>query len=410
MREDTNDFIGEDEVITKRKAKKERKERKRFEDMSYEEKIAAHRRMVAVRVLYAVAAVLILVCVFVAVRHFITYSAYDVVEKETRGAGTSVQYAEYYGKLLRYSKDGAMFYEDQDKAIWNEAYEMHNPIVDICGRYVAIADLYGTNVCIFNLEGKKASLEVPKPIQMVQISEKGSMALLLQDGEEHILQYYDSEGTLIAEGKLSFIKSGYPLDMSLSDDGLKLAVSYLIVENGVAKSNLAFYSFSSVGAANIDNVVSSQSYENVLIPSVYYADDSTAFAFGDDRLLFFKGSQRPEAAGEVIVSEEIQSVFYNEKYAGMVLEDGDGYRMDVYNLNGVRILSQRFDFAYTNIKISGGYIIMYNSKEWCIYTINGRVRLAPCELGGAVTDIIALSSNKFLLVKANKTQTVKLRL
>lgn len=409
-----SEFIGDDELLAEKKNAKKKKnvpeEEDVLADMSYEERIAAHRRMIRARILYAVAAVLILAGVFAAVRHFVTYSSYRVTEKETRSSGTSVQYAAYYGKVLRYSKDGAVFYEKKDKAIWNATYEMHNPVVDVCSRYAVIADQYGTNVCVFNLEGKTAEFEVSKPIQKVQVSEKGTVALLLQDEEEHILQYYDAKGELLAEGRLAFEKSGYPLDMSLSDDGYKLVVSYLLTENGTVSEKLEFYSFSSIGAKEIDNVVATQTFENVMIPTVYYADDKTAFAFGDDRLLLFRGSQKPELLKEIRVDEEIQSIFYNEKYAGMVFRKGDGYRMDIYDLDGSQILSKTFDFAYTNIKLSNDKIIMYNSKEWCVYTLKGRMKLSPCELEGSVTDIIALSGNKYLLVKANKTQVVKLKL
>lgn len=409
-----SEFIGDDELLAEKKSAKKKQNAPEEEDpfagMSYEERINAHRRMIKARILCGVIAVLILAGVFVAVRHFVTYSSYRVTDKETRSSGMSVQYAEYYGKVLRYSKDGAVFYEKKDKVIWNATYEMHKPVADVCSRYAVIADQYGTSVCVFNLEGKTADFDVPKPIQKVQVSEKGSVALLLQDGQEHILQYYDAEGKLLAEGRLAFEKSGYPLDMSLSDDGLKLAVSYLLTENGTVSDKVEFYSFSSIGAKEIDNVVATQTFENVMIPTVYYADDKTAFAFGEDRLLIFRGSQRPELVKEISIEEEIQSIFYNEKYAGMVFRAGDGYRMDVYDLDGKKILSKGFEFAYTDIKLSKDKIIMYNSKEWCVYTLKGRMRLSPCELDGSVTDIVALSGNKFLLVKANKTQTVKLKL
>ena len=94
----------------------------------------------------------------------------------------------------------------------------------------------------------------------------------------------------------------------------------------------------------------------------------------------------------------------------MVFESGDGMRMDVYNKSGKKVLSREFDFDYQTIKIYGDRIIMYNDKEWCIYGINGRLKLAPCPLTGVVSDIIALSPNRFMLVKANKTETVKLKL
>lgn len=412
----TSDFIGRDDTIyekpiPKRSAKEYfMKNRLRFENMDYQEKIIAHKRMMAARVLYGVAAVAIILVLFLTIRYLITYSDYRVVDKETRSAGTTVQYAEFYGKVLRYSKDGATFYDRKDKYIWNETYEMQSPIVDICGKSMAIADQNGNKVCVYDLEGKVGSFEVGMPIKKMQVSEKGTLVLLLEKDSEHYIQYLDSKGNIIAEGKAVFAKSGYPLDISLSDDGLKLAVSYFTLEDGVAKTNVVFYSFASIGATEIDNIVSSEIFENTVVPTVHYADSKTAFAFGDDRFVIFKGSQRPELAEEVMLEDNVQSIFYDEKYAGMVFKTDDGYRMDVYDLDGDQVLSKKFDFDYDSIKISKDRIIMYNDMQWCIYTMKGRLKLAPCDLSGAVSDIEALSSNKFLLVKANKTETVKLSL
>lgn len=411
-----SDFIGEDYLLEettlpKRSAKEYFwNNRKRFENMDYMEKIQAHKRMVAIRVLSVIAVVAVLVAAFLTARYYIVYSKYRVVYKEARSAGTSVQYAEYYGKVLRYSKDGATFYDRKDKYIWNETYEMQNPIIDVCGKHMAIADQNGNNVCVYDLEGQIGSFEVGMPIKKVQISEKGALVLLLEKNSDHYIQYLDAKGNVIAEGKAVFKKSGYPLDISLSDDGLKLAISYFVLENGAAKTNIVFYSFSSIGSAQIDNIVSSESLENTVVPTVYYADSKTAFAFGDDRFLIFQGRQRPELAKEILLKEDVESIFYDEEYAGMVFKTEKGYRMDVYNRNGNQVLSKEFDFDYDTIKVSNGQIILYNDTQWCIYTMKGRLKLSPCQLSGSVSDIEALSSGKYLLVKANKTETVKLSL
>lgn len=386
------------------------KRKRRLSSMSYEERIAAHKRMVLLRILCGIGAAALIVILVCVVRNLIAYSSYKVINTEDRTAGTSVQYAEFYGKTLRYSKDGATFYQNKKKIIWNETYEMESPLLDICGRNMVIAERNGMKVCLFNLEGKTTEFEVTMPIKKVQISEQGTLVLLMEKNGEHFLQYYDGEGEMIAEGKAVFEKSGYPVDISLSDDGLKLAVSYLLVEDGITKSNVVFYSFASIGAAEIDNIVSEKKYDNTVIPTVYYADSKTAFAFGDHQLTVFKGSQRPEVLQEIRTEQEIQSIFYDEAYAGMVFKEDNGYRMEIYDTEGNKILDKAFDFQYEHIKISKDRIIMYNDKEWCIYTIGGRLKLKPCELSGPVSDIVALSKDRFLLVKANKTETVKMKL
>ena len=47
-------------------------------------------------------------------------------------------------------------------------------------------------------------------------------------------------------------------------------------------------------------------------------NNDTAFAAGDSRLMIFSGSQKPVTIGEYLYDDEIQSVFYSEKYVGLV--------------------------------------------------------------------------------------------
>lgn len=409
--EEEQDFIGEDHYV-KALSKQRRShadEPKENRQMTYKEKIRAHKRKMRARIFAGALMVLLLVGVIALIRYAASYSSYKVVHKATRSAGTSVDYKEFYGKVLRYSKDGATLYENPKKIIWNETYEMQSPMVDICGKHMIIAEQNGANVCLFDLEGISKRLEVTMPIKKAQISSKGTFVLLLEKDGEQYLKYYDAEGNLIAEGKSMFEKNGYPLDIALSDDGLKLAVSYLTVENGVSQSNVVFYSFASIGATEIDNIVSSAQYPDTIIPTLYYPNDTTAIAFSDHGLTFFKGGQRPQVNKEIEIEQEIKSIFYNEKYAGVVYTTEQGNRMELYNLDGRRMMAKDFTFAYESIQISGNRIIMYNDKEWCMYTTGGRLKLKPCALNGAVYNILRLSNSKFILAKANKTETVRLK-
>jgi len=404
-----DDSIYEEYMEGSPKEKRVSKRKQRLAALSYEERIAAHRRAVALRTVCIIFAIVLIVAVLFIIGMKMTYSSYSVIRTEDWTEGTTVQYREFYNKILRFSKDGVVFYDNQKKDIWNETYEMQNPMIDICGQYIVIADENGSNVCVFDLDGKVNSFTVTKSVKKVQISEKGTLVLLLEQGDSHYIQYLDVEGNLIAEGQILFEQSGYPLDMALSDDGLKLAVSYLAAGSGSGVTNVVFYSFSDVGITATDNIVSQMQYTDTVIPTLHYANDSTMFAFGDNQLTIFSGSEAPQATAEIAVTEEIKSIFYSDKYAGMVFEDGSGYRMDIYNLQGKLVLSQNFDFDYDNIKLEKNQIIMYNSEEWCIYTLSGKQKLEPCALSETVSDIVALSANRFILVKTNKTEIVRLK-
>lgn len=68
------------------------------------------------------------------------YTGYTEVESFARADSNNVEYKYYEGNLLKYSRDGAMGIGSDGTALWNGSYEMANPMVDVCGTYVAVAD------------------------------------------------------------------------------------------------------------------------------------------------------------------------------------------------------------------------------------------------------------------------------
>ena len=401
------------EELPKRSARAYFRERQeRLRGMTFEDRNRHHRRMVFLRTFGVAFGLLVVVGGYFLIRDRIAYTDYRVLSTEDRSAGTAIQYEEFDGKILRYSKDGASYYEKQDHNIWNETYEMQNPILDVCGKYAVIAEQDAEQVCLFNIEGLVLQMETTLPIRSVQVSEKGTMVLLLQDEQVYHLQYIDAEGELIAEGKLPFDHNGYPMGFSLSDDGFKLVISYLKAEEGRMLSSVLFYNFSSIGASEPDNVVVSDEYDGMVIPTSYYANSNTAVLFGDSKLLIYKGSQRPQLEAEIVPETEMQSVFYDDQYIGYIMEspnDEYRYRMEVFNLSGHRVFSEDFDFSYEHVKLQDGHIVLFNESEWCIYSVRGHLRLKPCKFSATVTDIVPLSSRKYILVGANKTETVRLK-
>ena len=71
----------------------------------------------------------------------------------------------------------------------------------------------------------------------------GVVAAVLQDENVTWVNLYKSNGDSIASDKTTVSESGYPLDIDLSPDGQKLAVSYLGVKEGNITSDVVFYHF-----------------------------------------------------------------------------------------------------------------------------------------------------------------------
>lgn len=81
------------------------------------------------------------------------------------------------------------------------------------------------------------------------------------------IKYYNTDGTEIASSHPNMDSPGYPMDLSLSADGLWMAVSYAYEDGGKMKSQVAFYNFGSRGEDLVDNLASSSSYIRYAVPA-----------------------------------------------------------------------------------------------------------------------------------------------
>ena len=90
-------------------------------------KIKVHRRKVAAFVL----GILILIGIAVVVTYIYyqnkTYSDYQILSSVERNDTGASEYAQFQGRLLRYTNDGAVYTDAAGNLIWNQTYEMDQP-------------------------------------------------------------------------------------------------------------------------------------------------------------------------------------------------------------------------------------------------------------------------------------------
>ena len=279
--------------------------------------------------------------------------------------------------VLLYSKDGASCLDSKGNSLWNQTFEMQNPMIAVCGDVAAIGDYNGRTVYVVSSTKQLGTINTNLPIRRICVSQNGVVAAVLDDAAiTRILLYNGNENTdtSLIDIKATMDKSGYPMSLSLSPNGKLLAISYLHVDGGEMKSTVAFFNFGEVGKNESDNYVSGYDYSDTVVPYVQFMNNNAAFAVSDDRIVFFTGSEKPNSTASAFLNEEAQGIYYNEEYVGMVYHDQTGeaiYRLDVYNTSGNKIHSQLFDIEYTDIIFNKDQIIIYNDMDCQICNISG---------------------------------------
>lgn len=377
----------------------------------YKSGMKKHRQKV-LRISLISTAVVILCCIGIYVYNVNrVYGDFTVLKKtEIKNDHTMVKYYMLGDNIISCSLDGISCYDRNFKALWNQSYEMKKPMLDICESYVAVCDTEGTKFYVLNEEGRKGEVDTQLPIKRIAVANPGVVAVLLEDGDVSRINYYDYMGTLLAENKIPIEKNGYPMNISLSNDGVKMAVSYMTLETGNVRTKLAFYNFDSVGANEIDHLVSAQEYDATVVPEVEFVNATTAVAFGDDFLDIFQGSQKPVEQCKIEIKEEIQSIFYNEAYVGVVLENTGNapYMIKVYDLKGKEVFSTAYEENYDQVMIRNENIYVLNENTCTMYNLKGKKKFQG-DFGGNIVGILPLEEDRLIVILDGKMQTVKLK-
>lgn len=302
--------------------------------------------------------------------------------------------------------------DTKGNAVWNQTFEMQNPMVDICQNVVAIGDYNGRTIYVMDTTGALGNITTNRPVRDFCVASNGVVAAVLDDTDVTLICLYDAKGNELVRFRTTMKESGYPVNVSISPSGELVCVSYMFVDSGQMKSSVAFYNFGAVGQNNTDNYVSGYDYLNAIVPLTHFLDNRSIFAVSDDRIMFYSGAQKPVSVAETLVSEEIRGVYYGDEYIGLVFNSTQGssrYRLDVYQKSGAFQQSIEFDLEYTNILFHEDQIIIHNESQCSIYNSKG-VQKYDGKFSKTVLVLIPLSGNyRYMVVTPDSIDTIELQ-
>lgn len=382
---------------------------------NYKEKIKSHRLVIFYRLILAAVLIAAVAVFFVIQWKNKVFTESEVVNSSsvTIVQGASVE--RLGSNILLYSKDGASCMDAKGTVLWNRTFEMQSPMLSVCGDIAALADYNGRTIYVCSSTGELGTVKTNLPIRKICVAGNGVVAAVLDDADvTRILLYNANEDTeqSIVEIKATMEQSGYPVSLSLSPNGKLLAISYLYVDSGDMKSSVAFFNFGEVGKNESDNYVSGYDYMDTVVPYVQFMGNDAAFGVSDDRIVFFEGAEKPSNTASTLLEEEVQGVYYNEEYVGLVFVNQTGesaYRLDVYNASGNKVTSLFFDIEYTDIIFHKDQIIIYDDMDCSICSMRGVDKFTG-EFEKPTSLLIPTSSiYKYVAVTSNSIDTIELK-
>lgn len=392
--------------------KNREKRDKKVKGVSYREKIRSHKFMIFYRtiliMLLAAAATAALVIQW---KNKI-YTESIVVSSIETTILPNGKMIPFSGYILTYSKDGASCLDSKGNVIWNETFEMQNPMIDICQNVVAIGDYNGRNIYIMDTNSILGQVVTNKPIRSFCVAANGVVEAVLDDSDVTWIYLYDTQGKELVYFRTTMKESGYPFSVAISPNGKLVSVAYLFADSGEVKSSVAFYNFGLVGQNYTYNFVNGYDYLNSVVGYTHFMDDKTLFAVADDRIMFFGGTEIPSSTAERLLSEEVHRIHYGKEYVGLVFISRDSsnrYRLDVYNKTGQLSRSINFDIEYLDIVFTDDQIIIYNESECKIYNMDGLEKYSGRFEKNVHLLIPASSPYKYTLITDDSIDTIELK-
>ena len=380
------------------------------EDMKdYHKKIWKHRGLVALK--YVLIAGVLLGAVF-GFRYYLNnrnFTGYSIATTTERQDTLTTQYASFGGNILKYGRDGVSYTDEKNSLYFSIAYTMQDPMLVLNQKMGAVADKNGNQIYIFDQKSQKGQIHTLLPIKHVAISNQGIVAVLMEESNAAKLEVYAASGELLGDGIFSLEDAGYPMNLCISSDGTKIAITFAQVSGTRLNSCVAVYNFDNVGENYVDHLVFAKNYSEYMIPELHYFDDSMLAAVGDGVLAIYQGNQIPEVVNEVTFEEEIKSVFYGEKSIGLVFDGPEGAVLKLYDLKGNQTSEIFFDLNYENIVILENTVMIYNDMEFGVYSSNGKECFRHTFDTSVVEIFPTKSRHKYLFIYTNETQLIKLQ-
>lgn len=361
---------------------------------------------------------ILLLLVFVAVIAIIAvqyqkhvYTGYTVVSTVPRQKGAGASTMRLGDGVLTYSKDGSNCVNQKGEVVWNQTFQMQDMDVAVNGNVSAISSYNGTQIYVQSTKESMGYIETTMPIREVAVAANGRVTAILADTEVAWITTYDKDGKARFTGQAHMQNSGYPVAIALAPGGEMLAVSYVYLDAGIVKSHVAFYNFGEVGDNYSDHLISTYTHQDALIPYIQFMNDSTCFAVGDDRLVFYIGAQKPVESQKHFYSEEIKSIYYNDEYVGLVVASDKSeyrYRLDVFNAKGEKVNSFYFDMEYREVFFEKNSFTIYNESECLIMNMDGLEKFHGEFTGSVELMLPTGKAYRYVLVTGGSLDTIQL--
>ena len=226
-----------------------------------------------------------------------------------------------FGKeFLLCTKDGVKYFTSMGDQKWSDTFNMTSPTLIQEGDYVAVGDMGGKTVRVYNRDGMLYDLQAEgSPVQFA-LNENGFLSLITKNDKTYRVRIYNTKGKLLKE-RVEESSGIYPLSSDVSDDSRVFAVSYLDTTDISPVGRVLLFYINAEDSENFtDSMFAAVEKTDEIIPVVSYRKNG-ALAVISDQAIYGIGSDGGELWSYPLENTIDQAALGNKEYIVLALGD-----------------------------------------------------------------------------------------
>lgn len=207
-------------------------------------------------------------------------------------AGSSASFAVFDEAFLLCTKDGAKYYNSVGDQKWNDTFNMSTPTVIQEGPFMAVGDLGGKNVRVYDESGLLYNVQLEGNLSQFALNENGYLSLLEQKNSGYEVKIYNSKGTLL-KGRVEETAGVYPISTDVSDDNKSFAVSYVDTTDVYPIGRVLFFYVNPEDSENYTDSLYASAADKAdeIIGAISYRSNGVLAAVSDKGIYGFRDSE-----------------------------------------------------------------------------------------------------------------------
>lgn len=183
--------------------------------------------------------------------------------------------------IVQCTKDGIKFYNSSFESKWGDTFTMTSPIMTTEGEYIAVAELLGKNVRVYNTEGLVYNIQSDYSISRISLNSNGYVSIITKADDGYRVYVYNSSGNKITE-RVDQVTGYFPIASDVSDDNRVLVISYVDSTDILLNSRILFFYINENESKNWTNgMYNGVEKPGEIFPEVAFMGNNNLVAAGD---------------------------------------------------------------------------------------------------------------------------------